>query len=259
MCGVALEEGWSVVCVRLARGALRDRSVPRTMRANRPQARPRRRQAETTAVPLQRHPWEWRAGSRATRNAFSEQTNCFSSPSARGTESFLDRRKPPRKCRLKECSPGTTWYTLICLGEMAPIFEPSTKTLTTPPSPIAELRRCPRLRPSLDAARTTTRVGNVGQIRFGARHSWMVAPPLVAATTSDLSRSSLIVLSYTDRRKKNSRRLIKSRLGKLGNRGRPSTNTIEQSIPERQRAPPTTGSGEEWLTGHEGSSLLIGR
>ena len=28
---------------------------------------------------------------------FSEHTNCFSSPSARGTWSFLDRRKPPRK------------------------------------------------------------------------------------------------------------------------------------------------------------------
>src|ERR1039457_6665026 len=74
-------------------------------------------------------------------NAFSKQTNCFSSPSARGTWSFLDRRKPPRKCRLKECSPGETWYTLICLGEMAPTFEPSRKTLTTPPSPIAEIGR----------------------------------------------------------------------------------------------------------------------
>ena len=45
-------------------------------------------------------------------NAFSKQANCFSSPSARGTCNFLDRRKPPRKCRLKECSPAETWYTL---------------------------------------------------------------------------------------------------------------------------------------------------
>jgi hypothetical protein len=74
-------------------------------------------------------------------NAFSKHTNCFSSPSARGTRSSLDRRKPPRKCRLKECFPGETWYTLICLGEMAPTFELSRKTLTTPPSPIAGLRR----------------------------------------------------------------------------------------------------------------------
>ena len=163
-------------------------------------------------------------------NAFSKQTNCFSSPSARGTWSFLDRRKPPRKCRLKECSPGETWYTLICLGEMAPTFEPSRKTLTTPPSPIAGLRRWARPRPSRDAARTTTRVGNAGQIRFGARHNWMVAPtsssmpsevspPLVAATTSDLSRSWFIVLSYTDRRKKNSNKLMKLRLRMLGRRG----------------------------------------
>jgi hypothetical protein len=161
-------------------------------------------------------------------NAFSKQTNCFSSPSARGTWSFLDRRKPPRKCRLKECSPGETWYTLICLGEMAPTFEPSRKTLTTPPSPIAGLRRWPR--PSRDAARTTTRVGNAGQIRFGARHNWMVAPtasstpsevspPLVAATTSDLSRSWFIVLSYTDRRMENSNKLMKFRLHMLGRAG----------------------------------------
>ena len=163
-------------------------------------------------------------------NAFSKQTNCFSSPPARGTRSFLDRRKPPRKCRLKECSPGETWYTLICLGEMAPTFEPSRKTLTTPPSPIAGLRRWARPRPSRDAARTTTRVGNPGQIRFGARHNWMVAPTsssmpsevssrLVAATTSDLSRSWFIVLSYTDRRKKNSNKLMKFRLHMLGRCG----------------------------------------
>jgi hypothetical protein len=155
-------------------------------------------------------------------NAFSKQTNCFSSPSARGTRSFLDRRKPPRKCKLKECSPGETWYTLICFGEMAPILEPSRKTLTTPPSPIAGLRRRARPRPSRDAARTTSRVGNAGQIRFGARHSWIVAPTLssmpsevspslVAATTSDLSRSWFIVVSYTDRRKKNSKKLMKFR------------------------------------------------
>ena len=147
--------------------------------------------------------------------AFSKQTNCFSSPSARGTGSLLDRRKPPRKCSLKECSPGETRYTLICWGEMAPTFEPSRKTLTTPPSPTAGRRRWPRPRPIRDAARTTTRVGNAGQIRFGARHSWMVAPtsssmprevspPLVAATTSDSSRSWFIALSYTDRRGKNS-------------------------------------------------------
>jgi len=110
-------------------------------------------------------------------NASSKQTSCFSSPSARRTWRFLDRRKPPRKCRLNECSPGATWYTLICLGEMAPTFEPSRKTLTTPPSPISALRRWPRPRPSRDATRTTTRVGNAAQIRFGARHSWMVAPP----------------------------------------------------------------------------------
>jgi hypothetical protein len=55
-------------------------------------------------------------------NAFSKQTNCFSSPLARETWSVLDRRKPPRKCRLKECSPGETRYTLICLGEMAPVW-----------------------------------------------------------------------------------------------------------------------------------------
>lgn len=117
---------------------------------------------------------------------FSKQTNCFSSPSARGTWSFLDRRKPPRKCRLKECSPGETWYTLICLGEMAPTFEPSRKTVTPP---IAWLRRWAQPRPSRDAARTTARVGNAGQIRLGICHSWMVAPPLVTATTSDLSPS----------------------------------------------------------------------
>jgi hypothetical protein len=140
-------------------------------------------------------------------NAFSKQTNCFSSPSTRGTESFLDRRKPPRKWRLKECSPGATWYTLTCLGEMAPTFEPSRKMLITPPSPIAGLRRWPR--PSRDAARTRSRVGNAGQIRFGARHIWMVAPSLAAATTSDLSRSLFIGLSYTDWRPKNSNKLMK--------------------------------------------------
>ncbi len=128
--------------------------------------------------------------------AFSKQTNCFSSPSARGTWSFLERRKPPRKCRLRECSPGTTRYTLISLGEMAPTLEPLRKTLTTPPSPIAGLGRWPRPRPSPDAARTTSRVGNAGQIRFGDRHSRMVAPArspasdvspsLVSATTSAL-------------------------------------------------------------------------
>ncbi len=138
-------------------------------------------------------------------NALSEQTNRFSSPSARGTESFLDRRKPPRKCRLKECSPGETWYTLISLGEMAPTFEPSRKTVTAPPSPITGLRRWPRPRLSRDAARAKTRVGNAGQIRFGARHSWMLAPTSssvsgdaspsrVAATTSDLSRSWFMVV-----------------------------------------------------------------
>jgi len=154
-------------------------------------------------------------------NAFSKQTNCFSSPSARGTWSFLDRRKPPRKCRSKECSPGETWYTFISLGEMAPTFEPSRKTLTTPPSPIAGLRRWAWPRPSRDAARSTTRVGNAGQIRFGARHNWMVAPtpssmpsevspPLVAARASDLSGSWFTILSYTDRRQKNRARLVAS-------------------------------------------------
>ena len=100
-------------------------------------------------------------------NVFSKQANCFSSPPARGTRSFLDRLKPPRKCRLKECSPGETWYTLICLGEITPTFEPSRKTLTTPPSPIAGRWRRARPRPSRDTARTTTRVGNAGQSRLG--------------------------------------------------------------------------------------------
>ena len=93
-------------------------------------------------------------------NAFSKQTNCFSSPLASETRSFLDRRKPPRKCRLNECSPGETGYTVICLGQMAPTFELSRKTLTTPPSPIARLRCWARSRPSRDAARAPTRVGN---------------------------------------------------------------------------------------------------
>jgi len=117
---------------------------------------------------------------------FSKQTNCFSSPSARATESFLDRRKPPRKRTLKECSPGETWYTLICLGEMAPTFEPSRKTVTPP---IAGFRRSAQPWPSRDAARTTARVGNAGQTRLGICHSWMAAPPLVTATPSDLSPS----------------------------------------------------------------------
>ena len=128
-------------------------------------------------------------------NAFSEQTNRFSSPSVRGTRRLLDRRTPPRKCRLTECSPGETGYTLICWGAIAPTLEPSRKTLTTPPSPIAGLRRWPRPRPSRDAARTTTSAGNAGQIRFEVRHSWMVAPirssmisevspPRIAATTA---------------------------------------------------------------------------
>ena len=172
-------------------------------------------------------------------NAFSKQTNCFSSPPAKRTWRFLDRRKPPRKCRLKECSPGETWYVLICWGEMAPTFEPSRKTLTTPPSPIAGLRRWARPRPSRDTIRTTTRVGNAGQIRFGARRNWMVAssmpsevsPPLVAATTSD--RSWFIFVSYTDRCKKNSNKLMKSRLRMLGRR--------EQSTPESRRMPLTAG------------------
>ena len=177
-------------------------------------------------------------------NAFSKQTSCFSSPSARGTWSFLDRRKPPRKCRSKECSPGETWYTFISLGEMAPTFEPSRKTLTTPPSPIAGLRRWAWPRPSRDAARSTTRVGNAGQIRFGARHNWMVAPtsssmpsevspPLVAATPSDPSRSWFTVLSYTDRRKKNSNKLMKLRLhmlGRLGDHLRAPLNNPHRSV-----------------------------
>ena len=193
---------------------------------------------------------------------FSKQTNCFSSPSARGTESFLDRRKPPRKCRLKEWSPGETWYTLICLGEMAPTFEPSRKTLTTPPSPIAGLRRWARPRPSRDAARTTTRVGNAGQIRFGARHSWMVAPtwssmprevspPLVAATTSDLSRSWFIVLSYTDRRKKNSNKLMKLPLRMLATVA--TIYELQETIPhQRVRGSPHRRLGGEWLTATRG-------
>jgi hypothetical protein len=126
-------------------------------------------------------------------NAFSKQTNCFSSPSARGTWSFLDRRKPPRKCRLKECSPGETWYTLTCSGEMAPTFVPSRKTLTTPPSPIAGLRP----RPSRDAARTTARVGNAGQIRFGARHNWMVGVLCGNVFPNDPTYRFRIVWRYT--------------------------------------------------------------
>jgi hypothetical protein len=119
-------------------------------------------------------------------NPFSKQTNCFSSPSARGTESFLDRRKPPRKCRLRECSPGETRYTLISLGAMAPTFEPSRKTLTPP---LAGLARWARPRTSRDTARSTATVGNAGQTRLGARHSRMVAPA-----------SSATVLFYNDRR-----------------------------------------------------------
>jgi hypothetical protein len=46
-----------------------------------------------------------------------------------------------------------------------------------------------------------------------------VSPSLVAATTSDLSPSWFIVLSYTDRRKKNSNKLMKFRLHMLGRRG----------------------------------------
>jgi hypothetical protein len=46
-----------------------------------------------------------------------------------------------------------------------------------------------------------------------------VSPPLVAATPSDLSRSWFIVLSYTDRRKKNSNKLMTFRLYMLGRRG----------------------------------------
>ena len=145
--------------------------------------------------------------------AFSKHTNGFTSPSARGTVSFLDRRNPPRKCRLKECSPGETWYTSICLGEMAPTFAPSRKTLTTPPSPIAGLGCWARPRPSRDAARITTSIGNAGQIRFGARHSWMVAPtslsmpsevslPLVAATlTIVVHRPCLTPITRDDQQK----------------------------------------------------------
>ena len=162
--------------------------------------------------------------------AFSKQTNCFSSPLARETRSFLDRRKPPRKCRLSECSPGETWYTVICLGRMAPTFELSRKTLTTPPSPIAGLRRWARPPAEPDAALAPTRVGNAGQIPFGARHNWIVAPssssmpgevslPLGAATTSELSRSWFIVLSYTDLLEKNSNKLMELRPRMLGSRG----------------------------------------
>jgi hypothetical protein len=46
-----------------------------------------------------------------------------------------------------------------------------------------------------------------------------VSPLLVAATTSDPSRSWFIILSYTDRRKKNSNKLMKFRLHMLGRRG----------------------------------------
>jgi len=166
--------------------------------------------------------------------AFSKQTNSIFSPSARGTESFLERRKPPRKCRLNEWSPGETWYTLICRGEMEPTFEPSRKTLTTPPSPIAGLRRWPR--PSRERARTTTRLGNAGQIRFGARHNRMVAPTwasmpcevspaLVAVTTSDPSPSWFIVLFYTDRHKRNTTRVARAR--SRGDHG-PSDHTDRQ-------------------------------
>jgi len=100
---------------------------------------------------------------------------------------------------VSECSPGETWYTLTCLGEMAPTFEPSRKTVT-PPS--AGLRRWSRPRPSRDTARITATVGYAGQTRLGICHSRIVAPPLVAATTSDLSRSCLICLFYIDRQKR---------------------------------------------------------
>jgi hypothetical protein len=43
-----------------------------------------------------------------------------------------------------------------------------------------------------------------------------VSPPLVAATTSDLSRSWFIVLFYTDRRKENSNKLRKWLTGTRG-------------------------------------------
>jgi hypothetical protein len=190
-------------------------------------------------------------------NAFSKQTNCFSSPSARRRRSFLDRRKPARKCRLKECSPGETWYTLVCSGEMTPIFELSSKTLTTPRSPIPALGRWRRPRPSRDAARTTTRVGNAGQIRFGARHNWMVAPtsslmprgvssPLVAAAKSDLSRSWFMVLSYTDRRQKNSSKAHGSRPPRAWPPWRPNANSI--GAPYRRL-------GGEWPTRTRGAAF----
>jgi hypothetical protein len=45
-----------------------------------------------------------------------------------------------------------------------------------------------------------------------------VSPALVAATPSDLSRSWFIFLSYTDRRKRNSNKLMRFRLRMLGRR-----------------------------------------
>jgi hypothetical protein len=137
-----------------------------------------------------------------------QQTSCFSSPSARGTWSFLDRRNPPRKCRLKECSPGETWYTLICLGEMAPTFEPSRKTLTTPPSRSRGSGVGPG--PGRAGMRPGPRPGSETRAKFDSEFAtigWSLQPrhpcaarclrPWVAATTSDLSRSWLIVLFYT--------------------------------------------------------------
>lgn len=117
-------------------------------------------------------------------NPFTKQTNCFSSPSARRTWSVLDRRKPPRNWRPKECSPGETWYTLTCSGEMAPTFEPSRTTLTPP---IAGLRRWSRPRPSRETARTTATVGNAGHTRLGARQTWMVAPASSSSMPSEVS------------------------------------------------------------------------
>jgi hypothetical protein len=46
-----------------------------------------------------------------------------------------------------------------------------------------------------------------------------VSPPLVAATPSDLSGSWFIVLSYTDRRRKNSNKLMEFCLHILGRPG----------------------------------------
>ena len=112
-------------------------------------------------------------------NVFSRQTNFFASPSARGTWSRLDRRKPPRKCRLKECSPGETWYTGSAWAKMAPDLraveeDADNTTLTDCGAPaLTSSPAEPGCGPDHNQARK--RRANF----VGARHSWIVAPTSV--------------------------------------------------------------------------------